>query len=89
MIEQGDIKINQLQEEMLRLREIVHTLEEQVNDAAAYSGKESLITSGNIPNGTRDGECKIVVVNLLKEKVKLNIDPRDISIAPRIDSKVT
>ena len=58
-----------------------------MDDDAAYSRKDSLIMSGNIPDGSRDEVCKSIVSNLLKEQVHVNIDPRDISIAHRVGNK--
>lgn len=87
LIEQKDQKINKLEEDVQCLKEKVIKLEDQIEDSEAYSRRDSLIVSGGIPDGSRDENCKSIVTNLLKDGVKIHIDPRDISIAHRIGNK--
>ena len=80
-------RIEDLEREVISLRDRIDRLEDVQDDNAAYMRRESLVMSGGIPNGTRDENCKTIVVELLRSQVRLNLDINDISIAHRIGRK--
>lgn len=87
LLDLKDEKIAQLENEIQHLKDKINNVEDQMDDAAAYSRRDSLIVSGLIPEGSRDEDCKATVTDLLRQQVNINIDPRDISIAHRIGNK--
>ena len=75
-------KINKLEKTVNQLNAAkVLDMEDEMDSAAAYSRKESLIIAGSIPEGHRNENCNEIVVNLLKNNINLHVDSRDISIA--------
>ena len=73
--------------EIKDMRQRVDVLEEQVDASSAYERQDTLIISGNISAATINEKCSNIVTSLLKNGVKLQLRPDDISTAPRIGKK--
>ena len=71
------------------LNERVNHMEELIDDDNAYSRRESLIFSGPaVLSEIGDNEtCAPSVMKLLKTKLKIEINPNDISVSHRLGSK--
>ena len=81
-------EIKALNEEVCRLRSRVNKLEEKVDDAEAYERRDTLVFSGEaIPQVSDDENCTLEVCNLVKDKLKVQILPTDISTAHRLGKK--
>ena len=59
--------------------------EEKSDESEAYSRRDTILLSGNdLPAGSSTENCTQVVMDIVKSKLKLTINPSDISIALRI-----
>ena len=76
-----DKKILKLEDEVTKMRNRIDTLESELDNNAAYLRRETLVMSGNIPDGNRDENCKAVIVSMLQQGINLNISANDISVA--------
>ena len=88
LVKEKDQRISKLEKEVLELRERVQILDNELDDNAAYIRRETLVMSGGVPPAAAGENCKATVIELLKQQVKLNIDPADISVAHRVGTKV-
>ena len=87
LVKEKDQRISKLETEVTELRERTQVLENELDENAAYMRRETLVMSGCIPPATIGENCKATVIELLKQQVKLNIDPVDISVAHRLGAK--
>ena len=63
-------------------------LEERLDDMDGYKWKDTLIFSGSGLPEVKVGEnCSQLVIHLLKQKLKLNMNPNEISTSHRIGKK--
>ena len=70
---------------MCKLRHKVSKLEERVDDAKAFERRDTLVFFGEaMPQVSADENCTTVVRNLVKEKLKVQLLPTDISTAHRL-----
>ena len=60
-------------------------LDEKSDESKAYSRRDTIILSGNdFPAGSSTENCTQVVMDVVKSKLNVTINPSDISIAHRI-----
>ena len=80
-----DAKISKLESTCESLHERVLQLENKVDDEDAYIRRETLIFSGDavIPT-TSETTCSEIVIKQIKDKLKINITPGDISVTHRL-----
>ena len=88
LAKEKDQRIGKLEKEVLELRERVQILNNELDDNAAYIRRETLVISGGVPPAATGETCKAIIIELLKQQVKLNIDPADISVANRVGTKI-
>lgn len=80
--------ISQLQNENLSLRQELSALKSNVEEANAYSRRDCAIVSGSaLPECVVGEDTSKVVVNLLKDKLKLPVSEADICTAHRLGPK--
>ena len=82
-----DLKISRLEEEVSQLKEKTNELENELDENAAYMRRETLVMSGAPSVSAQNENCKSMVIELLKQHVKLKIDSTDISVAHRVGAK--
>ena len=81
-------KIVKCENEIVLLKTEVRKLKNELDDTDAYQRRETVILSGNgVPEGNNDENCKAVVCDLVKNQLKLNLNPEDISTAHRLGRK--
>ena len=88
LVKEKDQKIGKLEREVLELRERVQISDNELDDNAAYLRRETLVMSSGVPPAATGENCKAIIIELLKQQVKLNIGPADISVAHRVRTKV-
>lgn len=83
-----DQKIHYLESRIKTLEKITSDLESQIDDVNQYERRDTLIISGpSLPSETQNENSTEVVVNAIKQTLRINIDPTDINIAHRIGNK--
>ena len=81
-------RIEKCEGELIMLKTEVRKLKNELDDTDSYQRRETVILSGNgVPVGNNDENCKNVVCNLVKNQLKLNLKPEDISTAHRLGRK--
>ena len=84
LMKEKDTKIKMLEDTINSMRDRIDVMESELDDNAAYIRRETLVISGKVPHETRDEDCKSVVVNMIKQDLKLNISINDLSVAHRV-----
>ena len=83
--QQNNDRIQSLEDEVRTLNKKVKKLEEKFDESEEYSRRDTIILSGNdLPAGSSTENCTQVVMDIVKSKLKVTINPCDISIAHRI-----
>ena len=81
-------KIVKCENEIVLLKTEVRKLKNELDHTDSYQRRETVILSGNgVPEGNNDENCKAVVCHLVKNQLKLNLNPEDISTAHRLGRK--
>ena len=81
-------EIKKLNGEVTSLRKEVNTLKGLIDDADSYERRDTLIFSGpKVPNSSNGEDCKIVLQQLVKNELKIELQPNDISTAHRLGRK--
>ena len=81
-------EIDSMKAEIRNLKTTVSRLEEKLDDSDSYERRDTVILSGDaIPPATSDEVCRDLVVNIVKEKLKINIASSDISTAHRVGKR--
>ena len=63
-------------------------LEERHDDAGDYERRDTLLIAGDgVPHVTAGENCNVLVWSMIKEKLKINISPNDISTSHRTGPK--
>lgn len=89
IIETKDKEIADLRSTVDNLRERITQLENDVDDAAAYERRDTLIFSGDIPAVTPGENTNEVVREVLRNKLKLNLQDSDLSSCHRLGRRST
>ena len=77
-----------MQKEIDFLKKRVHVLEGLVDDEDAYVRRETIIFSGTeIPASTQGEICNNVIRDVIRKKLKINLQESDISVAHRAGKK--
>lgn len=85
-----DKQIDSLKLEINTLHVKVANLEERIDDADAYERRDAIVISGNAVPQFQIGEnCNDIVCNLVKNALKLKMNPSDISTSHRLGKKPT
>ena len=85
-----DAEISALKETNNSLETRIARLEEKVDDNDAYERRDCIVLSGDgIPASEPGENCIEVGRSLIKEKLKLNFLPTDVSTAHRLGKKPT
>ena len=83
-----DKEISNLKLELSSLRAKMAILEERHDDADAYERRDTLLISGDgVPHVAAGENCNALVCSMVKEKLKINISPNDISTSHRTGPK--
>ena len=83
-----DEEIATLKESVQELRAVVSKLRNEVDEGEAYERRDTLILSGDDLPPCETGEVTAnICCDLIKEKIKVNLIPSDISISHRIGKK--
>lgn len=69
---------------MVELKKRTVLLEESVDDNQAYNRRDTLFLSGGVPKVRADGDCNVMVWNLLLRMSGVTISEVDINVAHRI-----
>ena len=82
-------QIETLQTEVNDLKIKVCKMEDNLDEADAYQRKDTIIFSGNsIPVVTVGENCPNLVKNLLRDKLRIELDVRSVSTAHRLGKKL-
>ena len=83
-----EAEILKVKEDNQQLRSVVSKLEEKIDDTDAYERRDCLVISGEQVPAAETGENTVEVVNrLIKDKLKINLSPTDVSTAHRLGRK--
>ena len=87
-IRKRDDGIDKLEKDVLGLRRNVARLEEKVNDAEAYERRDAVVISGDaLPEVTVGENVNHLACSIVREKLKLSLDPSEVSAAHRLGAK--
>ena len=85
---ENDKEIFNLKLELSSLKAKMAILEERHDDADAYERRDTLLISGDgVPHVAAGENCNALVCSMVKEKLKINISPNDISTSHRTGPK--
>jgi len=88
LLELKSKEINDMKDEIAHLKSTVSRLEEKIDDSDSYERRDTVVFSGcAIPPATPDEICRDMVVDIVKNKLRLNIAPSDISTAHRLGKR--
>ena len=83
-----EAKISQMDGEMKALKLQLIKMEEKVEDNDNYERRDTLVLSGNsLPPIQNNEICSQIVISMVKDVLKVNISPADISTAHRLNSR--
>lgn len=89
LLDMKEQKIRDLESRVNELENKTIDLENQIDDCNQYERRDTLIISGpSLPNETPNENTSEVVVNMVKQTLKINIDHTDINIAHRLGNKL-
>lgn len=89
IMDKKDEHIDQLKTTIVTLENRVSQLENQIDDVSQYERRDTLIISGpSLPQETSNESAAEVVVNTIRETLKVNISSNDINVAHRLGSKL-
>ena len=81
-------EIEVLRSEVSSLKKEVSSLKNSMDESDAYERRDTLIFSGNSVPCAQTGEnCSNSLVNLIKDKIKMNIAPNELSVVHRLGPK--
>ena len=87
-LDEKNREIASLSEEVSFLRGRVSQLEEKIDEGDAYERRDTLIISGQgLPAVTEGENTTEIACNLIKNKLKINLIPTDISTSHRLGRK--
>ena len=87
-LEEAFSTIRKLEEENKDLRNIVNRLEEKIDDGDAYERRDCVVFNGDALPVAENGENTVLVASeLIKNTLKINIKPEEISTAHRMGKK--
>ena len=86
-LKQKDEELSTIKKENKILRTSIARLEEKIDDSEASERRDSLILSGELPTAVAGENCKQRALDLFKEKLRLDIQPSEISTAYRLGKK--
>ena len=87
-LEKALSKVHALENENSSLRDLVHRLEERIDDTDAYERRDCVVFNGDALPVAENGEnTASVAANLIKNKLRIRIKEEDISTAHRIGKK--
>ena len=90
LITEQNVKMDLISAENSSLREKVAALENSLDDEDAYVRRETIIFNGTaIPASTQGEICNNVIRAVIKNKLKIDIQESDISVAHRAGKKPT
>ena len=90
LLEEKVEAINSLQQKVRSLEDQLGKLHDNIDDNDAYERRDCLVLAGPVLPEVSTGEiCSNHVVSLVSQKLQINIDPRDISVAHRLGPKRT
>ena len=85
---QKDQEISKIRQDNASLRKSVTLLEEKLDDSDAYERRDCIVLSGDGLPAAENGEnCLQVACQLVKDKLRVNLQPSDISTAHRLGRK--
>ena len=73
--------------ELSELRDRLNTLEDQVDSNVAYEKRDCLIVSGGVPPVSDGEDCSEIIRQLIRNSLRINMSPNDISSAHRFGKK--
>ena len=73
--------------ELKKMRDRLNVLEDQVDSNSAYERRDCLIVSGGVPEVTEGENCSKIITQLIREKLRIQMKPDDITSAHRIGRK--
>lgn len=85
VLKKKDERVNALEVKVENLEKQVMKLEDAIDDNSQKARKDTFIVSGGeLPTSHENEDCKIVVRDLFRKHLKLNIDTTDFSTAHRL-----
>ena len=88
MLDAKDKHINQLETKVTTLESRIDELENQLDEVDQYERRDTVIISGpSLPLETNSENATDIVVNTIKDTLKLQISPSEINVAHRLSSK--
>lgn len=87
-LEEKNKLVDDLRIEVDTLKLKVSNMEEKLDDADAYERRDTLLFSGSdVPHGSDGENCANIVIDLVKDKLKLNLQRSDLSVCHRLGRK--
>lgn len=87
-LEEKNKLVEDLRIEVDTLKLKVSNMEEKLDDADAYERRDTLLFSGSdVPHGLDGENCANIVIDLVKDKLKLNLQRSDLSVCHRLGRK--
>lgn len=87
-LEEKNKLVEDLRIEVDTLKLKVSNMEEKLDDADAYERRDTLLFSGSdVPHGSDGENCANIVIDLVKDKLKLNLQRSDLSVCHRLGRK--
>ena len=84
-VKKRDEIISEMEDELSRQRDELEELRTYVDSVDPYSRRESLIISGDcLPDECEGEDTTKIVVDLVKEKLQLELNPNSISVSHRL-----
>ena len=83
MMDEKDEELNKAKSSIVKLEKRVSRLEDQLDNTEAYSRRDCLVISGQIPEVRENENCTKIVQDLLRD-VNLNVSESEISTAHRL-----
>ena len=87
ILKKRDEQLTSLSKQINTLQDRVVTLEEKLDSESSYERRDALIISGEVPAVEEGEDCKKIVCEILKQHIRVNLQPTDISISHRIGMK--
>ena len=87
-LKEKDDQLSKLNAEVVSLKKKVSQIEENIDKANSYERRDTLIVSGpSIPEFTQGEKTAEIFRDLVRRKLKMNIDQSDINVAHRLGKK--
>ena len=87
-LQKKDEEISALKSEVSALQKKISTIEESIDEADSYERRDTVIVSGpSVPNFVQGENTSEVFRQVIREKLRLNLNENDVSVAHRLGGR--